>query len=83
MVYLIVIIYYLGTGEIVPTPPSITAENTNNSKLGIKSQKLMLLRRGNHYYKNICYLYKFDSIFIPPWTMSSPLNILRGLAYSL
>ena len=47
MVYLIVIIYYLGTGEIVPTPPSITAENTNNSKLGINSQKLILLRRGN------------------------------------
>jgi hypothetical protein len=30
----------------VPAPPSIQAENTNNSKLGGKSQKLILLSLG-------------------------------------
>ncbi len=35
------------TVQPVPTPPSIQVENTNNSKLGGNSQKLMLLSLGN------------------------------------
>ena len=31
----------------VPTPPSITAEKTNNNKLGINNQKLILFNLGN------------------------------------
>jgi hypothetical protein len=31
----------------VPAPPSITAENTNNNKLGINNQKLILFNLGN------------------------------------
>jgi len=31
----------------VPTPFSIIAENTNNNKLGINNQKLMLFNLGN------------------------------------
>jgi hypothetical protein len=33
--------------SILPAPPSITAENTSNSKLGINNQKLILLSLGN------------------------------------
>lgn len=32
---------------IVPTPPSIIAESTNNTKLGTSNQKLMLFNLGN------------------------------------
>jgi len=32
----------------VPTPFSIIAEKTNNSKLGINNQKLILFNLGNH-----------------------------------
>ena len=34
----------------VLTPPSITAENTNNNKLGINNQKLILINLGNRKY---------------------------------
>ena len=45
MINIIVITYYLGT-EKVPTPFSIIAENTNNNKLGINNQKLILFNLG-------------------------------------
>lgn len=34
--------------DLVPAPPSIQAEKTNNIKLGGNNQKLILLSLGNH-----------------------------------
>ncbi|MCZ6925747.1 MAG: hypothetical protein O7D30_11015 [Rickettsia endosymbiont of Ixodes persulcatus] len=63
--------YLLLKHRKVPAPPSITADNTNNSKLGINNQKLMLFNLGNRkiYYK----VYIFNSSFLPLRAISLPL----------
>lgn len=47
VIFYIVITYYSGTGLLVPAPFSIIEANTNNNKLGINNQKLILFNLGN------------------------------------
>ena len=54
--------YLLPRHRKVPAPPSIHAENTNNSKLGGNNQKLILFSLGNQLYTQIFLLSIFTAV---------------------